>query len=62
RRQSRQKIQRRKRPKMDNALDAIREFAAKYHLVAFGLGGLVAAFLVKVFFQDVTGKWRWGKG
>ncbi len=46
---------------MDNALDAIIEFAAKYHLVAFGLGVLVAVFLVKVFFQDVTGKWKWRK-
>jgi hypothetical protein len=36
---------------MDNALDAITEFAAKYHLVAFGVGGLVAAFLVKCFFR-----------
>ncbi len=48
---------------MDNALDVITEFARDYHLVAWGLGGLAAAFGICLFFKDVTGKWkRWGKG
>jgi len=42
-------------------LDEITEFAAKYHLVAFGIGGLVFLFLVKVLFQDVRGRWKWRK-
>ncbi len=42
-------------------LDKITEFAKEYHLVAWGIGGLVGLFFVKVFFQDVRGRWKWRK-
>ena len=43
-------------------LDDITELAKQYHLVVWGVLGLVGLLLmVKVYFQNVRGKWKWRK-
>lgn len=42
-------------------LDEVCEFCQKYHVVAWGIGGVALAFLISVIFKRVDGRWRWEK-
>ncbi len=40
-------------------LDIITEFCKKYHIVAFGLGGVGLAFFITFFLRRGNGEWIW---
>ncbi len=42
-------------------IDEIAEFCQEYHIVAFGIGGIVLAFLVEFFLRRCDGEWFWTK-
>jgi len=42
-------------------LDKICELCKEYHIVAFGIGGIVLAFSIEFFLRRCDGEWFWTK-
>lgn len=42
-------------------LDDIQNFIDEYHLIRWGVGGLITAAAITLFLKTVVGKWKWQK-